>query len=96
VRVNAVAPVARTRLTTAAFGEIEADETGFDPSDPAHVAPIVTYLASDLSNDVNGEVFGIHGGELTRYAPWSSAKTLSKEHEGWSVLEIRERMKELL
>jgi NAD(P)-dependent dehydrogenase (short-subunit alcohol dehydrogenase family) len=96
VRVNAIAPVARTRLTTGAFGEIEADDKGFDPSNPAHVAPLAVYLASDLSNDVNGEVFGVHGGELTRYLPWSNPRSLSREHSAWTVGDIASQVKELL
>jgi NAD(P)-dependent dehydrogenase (short-subunit alcohol dehydrogenase family) len=89
IRVNAIAPVARTRMTQNTFGEIEAGEG--DPSNPARVAPLVVYLASDLANDVNGEVFGIHGGEITRYLPWAEGKTL----EGPNVAAIAERFKEL-
>ena len=41
-----------------------------DEWDPANIAPLAVYLASDLSNDVTGEVFGIRGGDLDRYLPW--------------------------
>jgi len=94
VRVNAIAPIARTRMTVATFGEIAAEE-GFDAMHPANVAPLVAYLASDLSNDVTGEVFGIRGGELERYTPWTPTKSISKE-ERWAVAEIAGRFSELL
>ncbi len=96
VRVNAISPVARTRLTMNAFGEIEADASGFDPSSPAHVAPLAVYLSSDLSNGVSGEVFGIHGGELTRHLPWSNPKSVTREESGFTVSDIAARVKEIL
>ena len=48
VRVNAIAPVARTRLTEALAGDyMKADESGFDRFAPANVAAVACWLASD-------------------------------------------------
>ena len=94
VRVNAIAPIARTRMTEATFGALEVEEGEFDVLHPGNVAPLVVYLASDHAADINGEVFGIRGGELERYTPWQSAKSIDKEQR-WTVEEIAERIKEL-
>ncbi|MFI6287438.1 citryl-CoA lyase [Streptomyces sp. NPDC051018] len=48
VRVNAIAPVARTRMTLSTPGlgdKITHSGPGFDPFDPANVSPVVAYLA---------------------------------------------------
>src|SRR6201993_1578199 len=56
VTVNAIAPNARTRMTEAAFGEIPAPETGFDPADPGNNSPIVLALCADEAQDITGQV----------------------------------------
>jgi NAD(P)-dependent dehydrogenase (short-subunit alcohol dehydrogenase family) len=95
VRVNALAPIARTRITTATFGDLPPDADAFDEMHPGNVAPLAVYLASDLSNPVSGEIFGIRGGTLDRYVPWNNPKTLEKEGR-WEVAEIAGRIQELL
>jgi NAD(P)-dependent dehydrogenase (short-subunit alcohol dehydrogenase family) len=96
VRVNAIAPVARTRLTQNAFGDLDVEQGAFDASDPVHVAPLAVYLSSDLSNHISGEVFGIHGGDLTRHLPWSDPKHVTREGAGFSVAEIAAQIEEVL
>ena len=52
VRVNCIAPVARTRLTEALAGEhMKPDETGFDRFAPENVAAVAVWLASDLARE---------------------------------------------
>ena len=75
VRVNAIAPVARTRLTedVPGIGELLArpPEPGvFDVFDPANVAPLVVYLASPLC-ELTGQVYAVHGGKVGRFSSWS-------------------------
>src|SRR5207249_1767534 len=93
VKVNAIAPLARTRITEQSFGNL-AVESGFDVLDPANVAPLAIFLASDLSNNLSGEVFGLHGADIDRHIPWTNPKMMSKETR-WSVQEIAARVKEL-
>jgi NAD(P)-dependent dehydrogenase (short-subunit alcohol dehydrogenase family) len=58
VRVNAVSPIAWTRL-------MAADPKGNrDAPPPDHVAPLVTYLLSDLSAGVTGQVLRLADGHL--------------------------------
>ena len=64
VTVNAIAPRARTRMTENLFGEMAAKkDEGFDEWDPANIAKLVAFLASDEAADVNGQVFVVFGGE---------------------------------
>jgi NAD(P)-dependent dehydrogenase (short-subunit alcohol dehydrogenase family) len=69
VRVNAIAPGARTPMTEGAFGELDF-EGEFDPLDPANVAPLVVWLLSDAAADVSGQVIGITGGLVELYEGW--------------------------
>jgi len=62
VRANAVAPVARTRMS--ANVPMELAEMG----EPEDVAPLVVYLLSDASKDVTGQVYTAVGG---RIAVWN-------------------------
>jgi len=60
VRVNCVAPVAKTRMTENI--DVVAADWG-----PEQISPIVTFLASDLSKDVTGQVFGVQGQRIHLY-----------------------------
>jgi NAD(P)-dependent dehydrogenase (short-subunit alcohol dehydrogenase family) len=75
VRVNAIAPVARTRLTeeVPGIGDMlkRPIEPGvFDVFDPANVAPLVVYLASPLC-ELTGQVYAVHGGKVGRFGSWA-------------------------
>jgi NAD(P)-dependent dehydrogenase (short-subunit alcohol dehydrogenase family) len=95
VTVNAVAPIARTRITEATFGAMEAEEDEFDAMDPANVAPLAVFLASDLVGETSGQVFAIHGGALERFEPWTPAESIDLERR-WTLEELRDRIGELL
>jgi NAD(P)-dependent dehydrogenase (short-subunit alcohol dehydrogenase family) len=69
IRVNAIAPGARTPMTEGAFGDLSF-EGDFDPLDPANVAPVVAWLLSDAAADVSGQVVGITGGLVELYEGW--------------------------
>jgi NAD(P)-dependent dehydrogenase (short-subunit alcohol dehydrogenase family) len=79
VRVNAIAPVARTRLTETVpvIGDLlkRPQEPGvFDVFDPANVAPLVVYLASPLC-ELTGQVYAVHGGKIGRFGSWAVERT---------------------
>jgi NAD(P)-dependent dehydrogenase (short-subunit alcohol dehydrogenase family) len=70
VRVNAIAPVALTRLTEnlVAGGELsEETQTAMHPSNPAAGA---CWLASDLSDGISGHVLKIQGGYAQMLGGW--------------------------
>ena len=68
IRVNAIAPGARTAMTEGAFGQLDF-AAGFDP-DPANVAPVVVWLLSDAAAEISGQVIGITGGLVELYEGW--------------------------
>jgi NAD(P)-dependent dehydrogenase (short-subunit alcohol dehydrogenase family) len=91
VRVNAVAPLARTRLTEAVPGLAErmaapTDPDAFDAWHPANVAPIVAWLAS-AGCEVTGRVFMTQGGTVELYRPWSVERSVEKDGR-WSADEL--------
>jgi len=60
IRSNAIAPVAKTRMTEDLLGPLG------DALDPALVTPLVCWLASEEC-DTTGEVFSAAGGIISRY-----------------------------
>jgi NAD(P)-dependent dehydrogenase (short-subunit alcohol dehydrogenase family) len=77
VTCNAIAPVARTRLTVEATPSTaaimgQAKEGEFDVFDPRNVAPLVAWLASDDAASVHGEVFRVGGGTVWLMQGWHS------------------------
>jgi len=84
VRVNAVAPCARTRMVNesptvlAMMPKIE----GFDRHAPEHVAPLVVYLASSLCR-FTGRVFAIEGPDVAIYRSFSVEQDWTT-HEAWT------------
>lgn len=86
VRVNAVAPVAKTRLTEALpmFEHV-------DSMRPEHVAPAYVFLASDASREVTGVVLSAAGGRLSVFRVSETQGALKESDEGiWSPEEIGE------
>jgi NAD(P)-dependent dehydrogenase (short-subunit alcohol dehydrogenase family) len=90
VKVNAIAPAARTRLTLATPGISEsilhAPEEGFDAMDPANVAPFVAYLAT-ASCPIQGRVFFVAGGGIHLFQPFAIIDGISKDGK-WTVEEL--------
>lgn len=72
VRVNAIAPCARTRMVQEAPSVLALmpESEGFDRHAPEHVAPVVVYLASAL-NKFTGRIFAIEGPDVAIYQPFS-------------------------
>ncbi|MFM9615869.1 3-oxoacyl-ACP reductase [Streptomyces niveiscabiei] len=62
VTANVICPRARTRMTEDVFAAVEEPDQGIDPLSPAHVAPLVGYLASPAAARVNGQLLVVHGG----------------------------------
>ncbi|HEX9235530.1 MAG TPA: SDR family NAD(P)-dependent oxidoreductase, partial [Actinomycetota bacterium] len=58
ITVNAMAPVAGTRMTTAILGEAAQLPPDMDPR---LNAPLIAFLASDRAAHVNGQIFGRRG-----------------------------------
>jgi NAD(P)-dependent dehydrogenase (short-subunit alcohol dehydrogenase family) len=95
VTVNTVAPRGRTPATFGTFGEIPRSGDGFDEWDPANVGPFVAFLARDEAAGITGQVFIVHGGTISRLAPWADAGTISVDHR-WESDELLEAVREIL
>ena len=69
VTVNCIAPAALTRLTEN-LGMGQAPEEIKDQMSPAHIAPVVCWLASPESSHVTGRVFDVSGRMLSVSEGW--------------------------
>jgi NAD(P)-dependent dehydrogenase (short-subunit alcohol dehydrogenase family) len=88
VTVNAIAPVAKTRMTEGAF------DTSAMP-DPADNSPIVAWLASEDAGDVTGRVIEIEGGKITLETGWAHgpARDIGAR---WDAAKVGPALRELI
>jgi len=87
VRVNAICPVARTRLTetvAGAGGFMEAKEGEFDRFAPENISAVVGWLASDLSAGVTGQVVKVMGGQVQLLRGWRPVTEATAE-KPWTI-----------
>jgi NAD(P)-dependent dehydrogenase (short-subunit alcohol dehydrogenase family) len=71
ITANALAPAARTGMTEQVFAEVmKKPEDGFDHFAPENVAPLVVWLGSEASQQVNGRLFEVEGGKLSIADGW--------------------------
>ncbi|MEX0617263.1 MAG: SDR family NAD(P)-dependent oxidoreductase [Candidatus Woykebacteria bacterium] len=94
-RVFTVVPVAFTRMT-ADLPQFSSEEAKAQ-TDPKFVAPLVVYLASDLSAGMTDKTFSVMGSRI-REMRMVSSHGATKEDDGglWSAQEISRRMSEIL
>ena len=95
VRVNAIAPIARTRLTlaTPGMGALFAEEVPegeFDAFSPANISPLVARLA-DANCKITGKVFAVQGGAISELAGWHDVTTIESDGP-WTVADLADRL----
>ena len=84
VRVNAIAPVARTRLTVDVPGPIgemmkaPEDPDQFDPYHPRHVSPLVAFLAREDCS-LTGKMFAVQGGAINPLTGWTVGDAITTD-----------------
>ncbi len=98
VRVNAIAPAARTRMTESAPGLADIvvapeDASKFDKWDPANISPLVAYLATSTC-PATGRVFYVKGGTVRNFQGWTLTESLEKD-DRWTVAELQAEMHRL-
>jgi NAD(P)-dependent dehydrogenase (short-subunit alcohol dehydrogenase family) len=94
VRVNAIAPIARTRLTLATPGMgvlmAEPEDGEVDLFSPANISPLVAYLASEKC-PITGRVFAVQGGAISQLAGWHDVDTIETD-DIWQIDDIADRL----
>lgn len=95
VRVNAIAPIARTRLTlaTPGMGAIlgaEVEDGEFDAFSPANIAPVVAYLSTEKC-PITGKVFAVQGGAISELGGWHDVRTIETDGP-WEIDDIAGRL----
>ena len=88
ITVNAVAPVAKTRMT---------DDIDMVPDEmkPEHITPMVIYLASEAAAGVTGRLFGVHGNQMFEYKMTQTPGVTKDGLEPWSQEEMTSRWGEI-
>jgi hypothetical protein len=99
VRVNAIAPAARTRLTESAPGLAEMvarpeDPEHFDEWDPANTSPLVAWL-SGAGCPVTGCIFYCFGGTIAPMTGWHRRAGISRT-ERWTIDDIARELPAIL
>ncbi|UFQ19292.1 MULTISPECIES: SDR family oxidoreductase [Streptomyces] len=97
VRVNAIAPAARTRMTEQTFADTMAApaDGAFDAMAPENVSPLVVWLGSAASAGVTGRVFEAEAGRITVMEGWRPGPTADKGAR-WTPAEAGETARKLL
>jgi NAD(P)-dependent dehydrogenase (short-subunit alcohol dehydrogenase family) len=94
VRVNAIAPIARTRLTLATPGMsslmAEPEEGELDLFSPANISPLVAYLATEKC-PINGKVYAVQGGAISALSGWHDVETIETDG-AWVIDDIASRL----
>jgi NAD(P)-dependent dehydrogenase (short-subunit alcohol dehydrogenase family) len=97
VTCNTIMPSAQTRMAAVGWRIDRArdEEEGFDPTDPIHVAEMVSYLASPAAGWISGQCFQVRGGLVEHVRAWEVADTLERHDRGWAAEELATEMPRL-
>jgi len=89
VTVNAIAPVARTRMTENLGGASSqpVDPASFDRMAPENISPLVVWLGSPESKDVTGRVFQVAGGMIRVAEGWHGGPVANQD-DRWDPAEL--------
>jgi NAD(P)-dependent dehydrogenase (short-subunit alcohol dehydrogenase family) len=99
ITANAIAPAARTGMTTAVESMAEQmkvpEDGSFDYYAPENVSSLVAWLASSESIEVTGRIFESEGGKISISDGWRTTVGVDKG-DRWQPAEVSQAMKELL
>ena len=92
VRLNAIAPTARTR-TTAELPMFQGIRE--DSMSPEHVAPVAAFLCSEHSCDVHGEVLGVAGARVYAFRVRETTGAFAPGGRPFTVDELKTNFREI-
>jgi NAD(P)-dependent dehydrogenase (short-subunit alcohol dehydrogenase family) len=96
VGVNAIAPIARTRMTEGLFADNMARPSeGFDAMDPGNISPLVVWLGSHDSAGISGHVFEVSGGSVSIADNWRPLEGVDKG-DRWEPAELGPVVRDLV
>jgi NAD(P)-dependent dehydrogenase (short-subunit alcohol dehydrogenase family) len=84
ITVNALAPVAKTRMTE----DLPMFRAGMESLTPDHIAPAALFLGSDLCGDKTGHVLAVTGSQMFAYKVVQSVGKFKDEGAAWTAQEI--------
>lgn len=96
VTANAILPTGHTRMidsiprareAVAHTGKLPSELAEGTDRDPANVAPLIAFLASDGAQSVNGHIFGSFGYNVALMSQPKILKTLRSDHR-WTIDEL--------
>jgi NAD(P)-dependent dehydrogenase (short-subunit alcohol dehydrogenase family) len=96
IRINAVAPAARSESAVASsdvvgrFMRAPDDPDGFDAWHPRNISALVAYLCS-ATCPISGDVFHVRGGVVGHFQGWTVGGTIEADHE-LTIDEIRDAL----
>ncbi len=94
VRSNCIAPFAWSRLIGSIPTETEAEKARVEKiknMGTEKIAPLVAYLCSDLSKEVNAQIFGVRRNEIFLFSQPRPVRSVHRS-EGWTVQTIHQHM----
>ncbi len=94
ITVNALAPVALTRLTED-LPMLAALPNAKEMLAPEHISPAVLFLASDLAADLTGIVLAAEGARMYMFKMLQTNAVVAKDGLHWTAQEIKERWQEI-
>jgi NAD(P)-dependent dehydrogenase (short-subunit alcohol dehydrogenase family) len=95
VTVNALAPVAATRMSEHIIDPAKRDVDGFDPYDPDNIAPVAAWLASLEARAVTARVFDVKGGRIAVAEGWRLGPQVDAGRR-WAAAELGPVMADLV
>ena len=90
ITCNAVAPVAKTRMTE----DLPMFQGMGDDLGPECISPIVVYLATDLAQEITGKIFGVQGNKLFMYE--MKIKDGAEKANIWTPQEIHNKIEDIM
>ncbi len=88
VTANAIAPVARTRMTEDLGIGGPPEGAVFDALDPANISPLIVWLGSPESKDVTGRVFLVDGDRISVAEGWRRGPTARNDGMRWDPAKL--------